>query len=505
VTIGDAGSNASAWLVDPLAVIVEVVAGLEPALDPAVIGVTAEQVAPSRHKRRRLALALVTDAAVLTDGRSTSPTVVQQLVRALLALGATSLQAARCAGCGRPERLAHRRGEAGICTTCHRREAGTACSECGTHALVAARDRDRRPRCRNCPVDDDGADPVAAIVAIVARLEPALDAAAVTAAVGRAAPRAAMQRRLAWAFEDRPELLTGAGAGAPAVALRLLDELGAAGAMSVVRPACPGCQRVVALPATRDGERICAGCAARARAQPRAGCGEVRRVSARDATGQPRCGVCDRRDPATHEACAGCGQHRAVVRRTTDGPWCRRCWRGPTAVCTRCGRQAVCVGTRAGMPHCQRCARREEPCMRCGRGRPVTARHADGPLCSGCYARDPSSWRHCQGCGVQERLFADNRCARCVLDRRARALLSDANGTVRPELARVHQTLAATQPARAALKWLRIPGVQAALGQLASGTLPLAHAALDELAPTRGPALPSRSTQTRAGRSPAAC
>jgi hypothetical protein len=421
---------AAGALADPLAVIGQVVAGLESDLDPAVIGATAEQVASSRHKRRRLAVAIASDPAMLTDGRSTSPLAVGQLIGALLGRGATRLTAPRCAACDRPRRLVHRRGEEGLCTRCYRRQVGAACAGCGRHALVAARDRWGRPRCGACPVHDDQ-DPVAAIVAIVARLEPALDTAVVVAAVGRAAPQAAKQRRLAWAIQDRPELLTGAGASAPPAALRLIEELSAAGATSVQRPACPGCQRVVALPANRSGRRVCAACAARARAQPCASCGAVRRVSARDAGGRPRCAVCRRRDPTTHEACTGCGQHRAVVRRTTDGPLCRRCWRGPTAVCTRCGRQVPCVGTRAGTPRCQRCARPQAPCARCGRVRPVAIRCADGPWCTGCHR---ARLRRCQDCGVQERLFAEGRCARCVLDRRARALLGGRDGAVRPEL-----------------------------------------------------------------------
>jgi len=432
---------------DPLAVIVEVVGGAEPALDPVVIHAAVAQVAASRHKRRRLAVALASDPGMLTDGRSTGPTVVWQLLWALLERGAARLAAPRRADCGQPKRLAHRRGGQGLCAPCHRRPARTACTGCGRPRLVATRDRHGRPYCTRCPVAEQ--DPLGSILAVLAQLEPALDTATVTAAVQRAAPSPAQQRRLAWALEGQPALLTGAGATAPPAGLRLIEELLAAGATCVTRPACPGCGRVVRLWGLRDGVRVCGRCAAYARAEP----------------------------------CAGCGAARPAVRRTPDGPLGQRCWRGPTTTCTSCGTVAPCAGTRTGRPRCQRCARPTAACVRCGRVARVAARHADGPWCTGCQRARP---RRCQGCGAQARPFAAGHCARCALDRRVRALLSlHDTGVARPELVGVHQTLAATQPPTAALKWLRTPGVHAVLGGLGSGTCALSHAALDELAGDR--------------------
>jgi hypothetical protein len=57
-----------------------------------------------------------------------------------------------------------------------------------------------------------------------------------------------------WALEDRPELLTGEGHLAPLRAIpRLVDALHAADVAGIVRPACPGCHRVVRIDKPLDG------------------------------------------------------------------------------------------------------------------------------------------------------------------------------------------------------------------------------------------------------------
>src|ERR1019366_4115980 len=120
-----------------------------------------------------------------------------------------------------------------------------------------------------------------------------VDAGTVRAAVDEITSRAGQRRGLAWALQDRPELLTGAGAQAPVPSvLRFIDALGGAGATGVVRPACPRCARVVKLSKLRDGLRICRGCEARLRAVPCARCGAVADPVARDGHGGPLCSGC---------------------------------------------------------------------------------------------------------------------------------------------------------------------------------------------------------------------
>jgi hypothetical protein len=291
---------------DPVAAIVEVVARLEPDLDREVVPAAVWQVAPSRTRRRRLAEAIAADPQVLTDGRSSAPLVVGQLVRALRPLGAARLVTPCCADCGQAARLRSRRGGERICDPCaaRARDQTTTCSACGRQRRATHLDRHGQPRCRDCPPEEP--DPLASIRASIARLEPTLPTAAVTGAIQRAAPAPAQRRRLAWALQDTPGLLSGMAASGPPAVLRLIAELGRLGATRVIPPACPRCGRVVRLGAVHDGQRLCGACSQRLRATPCAGCGAVRAPATRDADGRPRCSRCQQTNPANLEACAGC-------------------------------------------------------------------------------------------------------------------------------------------------------------------------------------------------------
>jgi hypothetical protein len=102
-------------------------------------------------------------------------------------------------------------------------------------------DRQGRPRCSHCP-DRDDRDPLAVLTETVRRLAPSLPAQTITSAARRVFSRLGKLRQLAWALEDTPGLLTGAGAQAPIPGvLRLIDELCDAGAQAIMRPACPRC------------------------------------------------------------------------------------------------------------------------------------------------------------------------------------------------------------------------------------------------------------------------
>jgi hypothetical protein len=92
------------------------------------------------------------------------------------------------------------------------------------------------------------------VVEVVAVVDPALPAGVVTAA------QTGQRRQMAWALQERPELLTGAGAQAtvPSV-LRLIDKLCEAGATNIVRPPCPHCGRVIPLVKPRGGVRALLG------------------------------------------------------------------------------------------------------------------------------------------------------------------------------------------------------------------------------------------------------
>lgn len=66
-------------LADPLSVIIDLVAGLEPGLDRACITEVVAGVSGGRAKRRRLVQALLARPGILTDGRSPAPRAVGTL------------------------------------------------------------------------------------------------------------------------------------------------------------------------------------------------------------------------------------------------------------------------------------------------------------------------------------------------------------------------------------------------------------------------------------------
>jgi len=100
-------------LVDPIGVVVDLVADVEPALDRTVIEDAVSSVAGGRAKRRRLAQALLDGPTVLTDGRSPAPRVVADLLIALRTAGAANISPPVCAECGKHLRTFQRRGRTG--------------------------------------------------------------------------------------------------------------------------------------------------------------------------------------------------------------------------------------------------------------------------------------------------------------------------------------------------------------------------------------------------------
>ena len=262
-------------LADPVGTVVCLVAAADPALEHNLVRRIVEQVGGGRSKRRRLAAELAGDPSVLTTGRSPASKVAGELMLALRAAGATGISPPWCADCGRRVTSMQRRGEHWYCAPCFVRP--EECAGCGNTRQVAFRDRQGRPRCSKCP-DRDARDPLLALVEVIVMTDPGLPAEAAAAAIEATVSKQAHLQKLAWLLHDEPGLLTGGGAKAPfPVVLRLIDALCEAGATRIRRPACPRCQRVIALSKQRDGLRICRNCCARARAVPCARCGTTRK------------------------------------------------------------------------------------------------------------------------------------------------------------------------------------------------------------------------------------
>ncbi|MHB1987271.1 MAG: hypothetical protein ACYCSF_04695 [Acidimicrobiales bacterium] len=429
--------------------------------------------------RRRLAQALLDRPSVLTDGRSPAPRVVGDLLVALGTLPACSISAPRCAGCNRSLRSFQRRGLDWYCSSCGPRR--LACAICGDLDLVAARDRAGEPRCASC-LPRDEREPTEIVFEVITAIDSSIDADTITSALDRATSRPGQRRRLAWALEDRPELLTGAGAEAPVPSvLRLIDALGDAGSKRIVRPACPNCHRVVTLSKIWDGLRICRGCEARLRAVACVRCGAVRDPVTRDAAAGPVCANCFTKDPSNQEECRHCGRRRPVSVRTLEGPLCASCRPVPQMTCAICRRVAPCEISKAtDQPWCRACQQRWARCAGCGAVRQVRGGGPEGPLCATCTRADRSFWKACPNCGELAKLI-DGPCIRCVLRQRLKELLAVPGGTVRPELHGLFENLVGVERPRTVLDWLSASEAATVLRELGQGQRALGHDALDQL------------------------
>lgn len=155
---------------------------------------------------------------------------------------------------------------------------------------------------------------------------------------------------------------------------------------------------------------------------------------------------------APRRCCAHCGEERPTVIYWPEGPVCVHCY---DATLRRRGRCAGCGDERRLVdppgPHATRCC----DCA----GVPPLAR--------------------CSECGIEDKLYERGRCDRCALVRRATALLAGPDGAVPAPLVGVHTAIVASAVRRKALNWLRSGAGAPILAAIASGEMPLSHAALD--------------------------
>jgi hypothetical protein len=167
------------------------------------------------------------------------------------------------------------------------------------------------------------------------------------------------------------------------------------------------------------------------------------------ATGRPVCPSCSPRATAT---CARCGQDRPAQARWPEGPVCDPCY---TAALKRRGRCACCGQQR----------------------RLVTPPGPGADTCADCAGLPVTS--ACAGCGIEDKLYERGRCGRCSLRRRVTVLLAGPGGQVPAGLQPVLEAICAARTPKSALNWLRRSHGAALLADLASGTLPATHQALD--------------------------
>ncbi len=243
-------------------------------------------------------------------------------------------------------------------------------------------------------------------------------------------------------------MLTGEGYLAPLRAIpRLIEELHAGGVAGIVRPACPGCHRVVRIDKPLGGVRVCRTCIAHSRSQQCARCGTRREPVARDDNGGPLCANCFITAPANLETCIGCGRRRRVERRTLDGPLCSRCPSLPLLTCSICGQTAPCGISRiTGQPWCPACQRRSAACSACGRLAAIASGTLTDPLCDGCTGAP--AWAGCRVCSDPGHP-SPGQCARCLINRRLDKLMGGPGHALPPGLQALRREIAAATAAAA--------------------------------------------------------
>ena len=453
-------------IADPLGVIIDLVARHDATLGRERVTEVVAGVAGGRAKRRRLAQSLLDKPTLLTEGRSPAPRAVGDLLVALRDAGAANISPPVCAGCGTQLRTFHRRGEHWYCSSCGPRP--RRCASCGQERIVASLDRRGAPRCSRCPERDER-NPVQILTEVITALEPMMPTVAVTAAISRVFSRRGNLQHLAWAIEERPDLLTGDGAQAPLPGvLRLIDELCEAGTQTITRPACPRCQRIIRLHRRIGGQWLCRNCVAKSRAQPCSRCGAVREAASRDEHGRPLCPHCLITDPANQEACVVCRRRRPVSVRTPDGPMCPTCRPAKAMTCSICSRAGPAVISKAtGQPWCRPCGQRRAHCTGCGNVRPVRGGTRAAPRCATCTRPDTMFWHICLGCG-EHMAHRRRRCGRCTLRRRLDELLTGDTGVIHPQLQDLHEHLANHDRPDTVLAWLNKDAATRTLRELAA-------------------------------------
>ncbi|MFE7778484.1 site-specific integrase [Streptomyces sp. NPDC057445] len=377
------------------------------------------------------------------------------------------------------------------------------------------------------------ADPIGLVTDLIAGIERELTPDTIRAVVTTVAGGRAKSRRLAQSLAGRPAVLTDGRSPAPRVIGDLLIELRKAGASAVSPPVCAGGGKLLRTFQRRGQDWYCSVCGQET--TECAACGNTRRISSRDRTGQPRCSMCpdtDDRDPVTiiHEVITTIDRDAdrdviaEAVRRsaprpsyqqklawaleenprllTGDGhlaplrailrfidvlhvagvagivrPACPRC-RRVVRIDKPLGGQRVCRNCTA---KCGGCDKRQAQCVVCGRLRGIHSGTPDAPICGPCTAPDAELWRPCPTCGEAERLQAPGPCPRCILKQRLDELLTNDSGAISPKLRALHDALASTERVSTAMRWLSGGIVSTVLSDLGSGRQPLTHQALDEL------------------------
>ena len=329
---------------DPHAVLVELVAAIEPGL--AIDGVRAaiDEVTSSKVSVVRLAQAA--DRGLLTSGRGEGPPTVERFIRALQAIGAANVVLPFCGDCG-DQRALVTTNPAGR-RICELRQSSRhrdgRCEACGTASRTSwSLDRSGHRVCLACYKAEGSPDPGPELLSYLGALGLGLARTVLQGLISEITnDRDAVTRRLLWDLQNQPGLLGGTGRHRSTKTALLAEKLREAGAHGVPPLECPRCRRQRRLTHTIKRVRVCGTCYNHSTAEPCKWCGKSRPVAGRDDTGAAICMNCRTKEPAYQRACSGCGEIRAIQRTGKDGPLCQSCTKPPVTTCGYCGTVRPC-------------------------------------------------------------------------------------------------------------------------------------------------------------------
>lgn len=426
--------------------------------DAVVVAAALDAAAPRPGDRRRVRDHLAGTPDALTSGTSDGPPVLARLIKQLHERGIDEVRLPECVQCRRAVTLHRRVSDGRLCIRCAARANSAPCSGCGKTKPVATRNADGGPVCGWC---------------------------------------------------------------------------------SRQRAACTGCDReAVIATRTEQGEPLCPACAPK-RERSCSSCGQSAPAHALTTTGP----VCQRCYTYPERECGICGEVRRVALRAQgDHPdTCVRCYSKPISVCPVCGQRTDCghdhrpsdllpgfqqdpgpahrtdQPPQAALRRARTPTRPCRPCTFCGELKPVQVRWPAGDACNACYTRVLSQPGPCARCGREAvlvgeadghptcgpcagstidyrcatcdrpgRMYKRRRCVDCVLEERLHDLLGSAGDRLEP----LRIALMLEPDARAVLAWMRRPGVDTALRELAADQspqspqgswVPTTHATIDAL------------------------
>jgi hypothetical protein len=138
---------------DPVAIVVEVVAGVAPTVPAQTVAAAVHAAVPRAGRRRELAWALLDRPDLLTGAGAEAPVpCVLRLIDALCQADAAGIVRPPCPHCGRQIPLIRRRAGKWLCRNCVAKSRAVPCARCETTREPAARDEHGQPLCATCLV-----------------------------------------------------------------------------------------------------------------------------------------------------------------------------------------------------------------------------------------------------------------------------------------------------------------------------------------------------------------